>query len=89
MDLKQYDEWKSEYFIFDNAIYRSDAPGNIAYGIAGSLLGIPQDVLLMAAGFAQSVAGTSLDRWQKYYGDDPYDQLCILVGINYEKGRNG
>lgn len=34
-------------------------------------------------------AGTSRESWEEeYYGDDPYDQLCIRVGINYSYERN-
>ena len=83
LDLKQKKEWQSEYFIFDGNVYRSDAPGNIAYGMAGELLGIKTDLLMWAAGYAQKRAGTSLDEWNKYNGDDPYDQLCIEVGRTY------
>ena len=87
LDLKQYPEWKSAYFIFDDNIYRYDAPGNIAYGIAAGFFGIPSDVFLRAAGMAQVIAGTSQDNWSDTYGDDPYDQLCIWVGYDYFMNR--
>ena len=85
LDLKQQPEWQSESFIFWGINVRSDAPGNIAYGMAGTILGIPIDVLHMAAGFAQSQAGTSKPEWQgnPYFGDDPYDFAMIELGWEY------
>ena len=85
LDLKQKAEWQSEYFIFDGMIVRSDAPGNIAYGIAGKTLNIDEQTLLMAAGVAQNAAGTSKSEWKNniFYGDDPSDQLNIKIGFMY------
>ena len=48
MDLKQLPEWKSAYFIFDGHIVREDAPGNIAYGIAGNVMGFSDNTLYYA-----------------------------------------
>ncbi|WP_435947456.1 polymorphic toxin type 44 domain-containing protein [Dryocola sp. BD586] len=50
--------------------------------------GIPPEILLQGAGFAQSRAGTSKDIWGKWYekppyGDDPTDQRNIREGIEY------
>lgn len=89
MDLKQFEEWQSAYFIFDNQIVRYDAPGNIAYGIAGKLLNIDEITLLSAAGFAQMMDGTSKQEWQNsfLYGDDPVDQLNIQIGFRYYEKR--
>lgn len=88
LDLKQLPEWKSAYFIFDGHIVRGDAPGNIAYGIAGKIMGFSDYVLYSAAGFAQQRAGTSRPEWEEtFHGDDPYDQLSIAIGISYVKKR--
>ena len=88
LDLKQV--WHSEYFIFDGHVVRGDAPGNIAYGIAGKLLGISESLLLFGAGFAQQRAGTSDPSWMNdYFGDDPVDQFYIHVGFNYVESRRG
>ncbi|MGP3098611.1 polymorphic toxin type 44 domain-containing protein [Serratia marcescens] len=37
--------------------------GNFNYGATGTAAGIPADILLMGAGFAQSRAGTSRLEW--------------------------
>ncbi len=62
--------------------------GNYNYGATGAALGIPSDVLLRAAGWAQVRAGTSDETWGHYlwdapYGDHPADQAWIQKGINY------
>lgn len=62
--------------------------GNYNYGATGAALGIPSDVLLRAAGWAQVRAGTTDESWGHYlgdapYGDDPADQAWIQKGINY------
>ena len=84
LDLKQKKDWLSNYFIFDGKIVSKDAPGNIAYGIAGKIMGISEDILFQAAGIAQQRAGTSRPEWKtNFYGDDPMDQINITIGINY------
>lgn len=62
--------------------------GNFNYGATGTAAGIPANILLMAAGFAQYRAGTSRPEWRHWYprppyGDDPWDQYWIQQGINY------
>lgn len=62
--------------------------GNFNYGAAGTAAGIPKEILLMGAGWAQSRAGTSKPEWGKWhekppYGDDPTDQRAIQEGIKY------
>lgn len=63
--------------------------GNFNYGATGTVAGIPEDILLMGAGFAQSWAGTSKPaKWGHWYGkppygDDPDDQRAIREGIEY------
>lgn len=62
--------------------------GNFNYGATGYTAGIPAEILLMGAGFAQSRAGTSKPEWgdwhgQSPHGDDPLDQRWIIQGIDY------
>lgn len=62
--------------------------GNFNYGLTGAAAGIPSDVLLRAAGYAQQRAGTSRPEWgdptgSPPYGDDPRDQCFIKKGIDY------
>lgn len=66
--------------------------GNFNYGAVGHAIGIPEAILLRAAGWAQSRAGTSLSGWGVWwnnvpYGDDPMDQTMIRAGIQYAKLR--
>jgi hypothetical protein len=66
--------------------------GNFHYGAVGYAGGIPETVLLRAAGFAQSRAGTHDEKWGDWYssepfGDDPKDQEWIKKGIEYAKNR--
>ena len=62
--------------------------GNFNYGVTGKAAGIPDQVLLRGAGWAQEQAGTSQSNWGHWwgsspYGDDPQDQAQIQAGINY------
>jgi hypothetical protein len=62
--------------------------GNFNYGAAGSALGIPANILLRAAGWAQQNDNTSDPDWggpfgNPPYGDDPRDQKMINDGISY------
>ena len=62
--------------------------GNFNYGAVGTAWGIPQDMLLRGAGYAQEQAGTSTPEWGHWdqgppYGDDPADQQLIMQGIQY------
>lgn len=66
--------------------------GNFNYGATGTAAGIPEQVLLRAAGAAQSVAGTSrvdFGKWwaESPYGDDRMDQIWIKAGIRYAKTK--
>lgn len=66
--------------------------GNFHYGAVGKAMGISEQVLLRAAGWAQSKAGTTLNsfgHWTKDapYGDDPEDQLQIRNGIDFAKRK--
>lgn len=62
--------------------------GNFNYGATGVVAGIPEEILLRGAGWAQSRAGTVEPRWGHWYqeipyGDDPRDQYWIQQGIDY------
>ena len=64
--------------------------GNFHYGAVGHAAGIPDEILLRAAGWAQSRAGTSSPAFGDWYrsapyGDDPDDQAWIRMGIEYAK----
>ena len=64
--------------------------GNFHYGAVGHAAGIPDEVLLRGAGWAQSRAGTTdaaFGNWygSTPYGDDPNDQYWIRAGIDYAK----
>ena len=59
--------------------------GYIAYGMAGAFLGFSDQVLFMTAGIVNALENRVPSSWLNltYYGDDPYDQFCIRVGIDY------
>lgn len=64
--------------------------GNFHYGATGAALGIPEFVLMRAAGWAQKQTPNTNKTWGHYlgsspYGDDPNDQEWIKKGINYHK----
>ncbi|WP_208455069.1 polymorphic toxin type 44 domain-containing protein [Burkholderia latens] len=66
--------------------------GNFHYGAVGRAAGIPEHILLRAAGCAQTLAGTSQLDWRgcrtvQPYGDDPRDQRWIRSGYEYAKTR--
>ncbi|WP_249032654.1 polymorphic toxin type 44 domain-containing protein [Tenebrionicola larvae] len=74
-DYKQFDPYWANF-------------GNFNFGATGTAAGIPANILLMGAGFAQSRAGTSNPLWGNWYdkppyGDDPTDQRFIREGIIY------
>jgi len=67
--------------------------GNFTYGATGTAAGISEQVLLRAAGAAQSIAGTSKEEFGKWWADSPYgddktDQIWIKAGIRYAKTKN-
>ncbi|WP_339455982.1 polymorphic toxin type 44 domain-containing protein [Pseudomonas sp. EA_65y_Pfl1_P120] len=58
------------------------------YGATGTVLGIPEHVLLRAAGVAQTFAKTTKPEFGSWwggdpFGDDPRDQYWIRRGIEY------
>nr|WP_234016592.1 polymorphic toxin type 44 domain-containing protein [Pseudomonas palleroniana] len=66
--------------------------GNFNYRVTGTVLGIPEGVLLRAAGAAQKAAGTSRAEFGDWWGDAPYgddqiDQHWIKEGIEYAKSQ--
>ncbi|NVZ51565.1 bacteriocin [Pseudomonas sp. B6002] len=65
-----------------------EAFGNFNYGATGTVLGIPEHVLLRAAGAAQTFAETTKPEYGSWwggepFGDDPRDQYWIRRGIEY------
>lgn len=74
-DYKQFNPYWAEF-------------GNFNYGATGTAAGIPENILLMAAGSAQLRAKTSDPLWgypwqNPPYSDDPKDQAAIKEGIAY------
>ncbi|MGP5737542.1 polymorphic toxin type 44 domain-containing protein [Pseudomonas aeruginosa] len=66
--------------------------GNFNYGAVGTAAGIPEQILLRAAGAAQGIAGTSKEDFGKWWGDSPYgddriDQVWIKAGVRYAKSK--
>jgi hypothetical protein len=63
--------------------------GNFNFGATGAAAGIPLQILLRGAGWAQQRAGTSTPQWGHWYdlngpfGDDPADQGVISAGHAY------
>lgn len=63
--------------------------GNFSYGATGTAAGIPAEILLRAAGWAQRRAGNSNEKefgigyYRPPFGDDPKDQAWIKAGIDY------
>lgn len=68
--------------------------GNFHYGAVGKALGIPDSMLLRAAGWAHERGGNDNPAfghwwWIAPYGDDPNDQAMIKAGINYYYSSKG
>ncbi|HFH4003038.1 polymorphic toxin type 44 domain-containing protein [Pseudomonas aeruginosa] len=69
-----------------------EAFGNFNYGATGAAAGFSEQILLRAAGAAQTLAGTSDKDFGAWwagtpYGDDPVDQIWIKAGIDYAKSK--
>jgi hypothetical protein len=61
--------------------FNIDVVANIHFGYVGRASGFSADELLVGAGVAQILAGTSdWAYWQSYF-DDPQDQFAIWLGI--------
>lgn len=89
IDLKRRG-WKDYNYLFNGTVYRNDGPGNILYGYMGKVFKINENFLLTAAGivnakdYIKEHSKLPPKEWiTKYYGDDPYDAMCIKVGISY------
>lgn len=87
LDLKNQG-WNDSEYIFNGEVIPGDGPGNILYGYLGKAFGYSDELLLRAAGYAQTQAGTNEPEWGDWfgsepYGDDPRDQKNIKKGINY------
>lgn len=68
--------------------------GNFHYGAVGKALGLPESMLLRAAGWAQGQSGNSSPKFgnwwgQPPHGDDPQDQQMIKEGINFYYSSKG
>lgn len=76
---------------YKNRIAREYADfGNFNYGATGTAAGIPEQILLRAAGWAQSRSGNGKSEDNTWFGsspfgDDPDDQAWIKAGIDYAK----
>ncbi|AVN42348.1 hypothetical protein JEZ51_02055 [Pseudomonas aeruginosa] len=61
-------------------------------GARGAAAGLSEQILLRAAGAAQTLAGTSDKDFGAWwagtpYGDNPVDQIWIKAGIDYAKSK--
>jgi len=66
--------------------------GNFNYGAVGTAFGLPEQVLLRGAGWAQGQSGNDgSGKWwgDAPHGDDPADQDMIKKGIEYAKRGRG
>ncbi|MBF0630108.1 MAG: type IV secretion protein Rhs [Magnetococcales bacterium] len=69
-----------------------EAGGNANYGVTGSALGIPPQILLRGAGWAQERSGNYDPNNGHWWGEHPYgdardDQKNIQKGIDFFYGR--
>lgn len=70
-----------------------EAFGNFNYGAAGIAAGFSENVLLRAAGVAQTQAKTTKVEFGSWwseapFGDDPADQEWIKKGVRYARFRH-
>ena len=80
-DLKQLPEYQGT-FQFNEFVIQAQDIGNINFGYTGKALGLPDSVLLIGAGVAQILAGTSNFSFiMASNGDDLRDQIYIMYGI--------
>ncbi len=87
-DLKQFPEYQGT-FTFNGIIIQGQDIGNINFGYTGKALGLPDSILLMGAGVAQIIAGTSsFSSIMASNGDDLRDQVFIIYGIRLYKEEN-
>jgi hypothetical protein len=89
MDYKQQGQSLDDFGGWHSSPYQDF--GNFNFGVTGAAAGIPSQVLLRGAGWAQQQAKTSNPvfghwyDWNPPYGDDPADQAMIKAGIAYYK----
>lgn len=74
-------DYKRKNIIYENF-------GNFHYGIVGTAQGIPEFILLRAAGIGQNMDHTTNSKWdsplwKSPYGDDPKEQYWIKKGVKY------
>lgn len=87
-DLKQNPEYQGT-FQFNDLVIQGQDIGNINFGYTGKALGFPDSVLLVGAGVAQIMAGTSNFSFvMASNGDDLRDQMYIMYGIMLYKEDN-
>ena len=87
-DLKQNPEYQGT-FQFNDFVIQGQDIGNINFGYTGKALGLPDSVLLVGAGVAQIMAGTSNFSFiMTSNGDDLRDQMYIMYGIMLYKEDN-
>lgn len=87
-DLKQNPEYQGT-FQFNNLVIQGQDIGNINFGYTGKALCLPDSVLLVGAGVAQIMAGTSNFSFvMASNGDDLRDQMYIMYGIMLYKEDN-
>lgn len=80
-DLKQKEEYQGT-FSLNGCVVQGQDLGNINFGYTGRALGIPTPVLLIGAGVAQILAGTTTTTFVlASNGDDFRDQLFIIYGV--------
>jgi len=77
----ELDERELERIELGGTEYRSDVLANVHFGYVGRASGFSSEELLMGAGVAQVLSGTS--DWSYFWScfDDPADQAAISVGI--------
>jgi hypothetical protein len=67
---------------------------NLNYGATGRAAGMPAEVLLRSAGWAQEASGLTRPEWGHWwdaspYGDDPQGSSKIREGIDYYETKYG
>ena len=79
--MKQKEEYQGT-FSLNGCVVQGQDLGNINFGYTGRALGIPTPVLLIGAGVAQILAGTTTTTFVlASNGDDFRDQLFIIYGV--------
>ncbi|MFC0212338.1 RHS repeat-associated core domain-containing protein [Paenibacillus chartarius] len=82
VDVKNSVFKHSNYYTFENEMYRRDDLGNIYFGYAGKVFGYSDTFLKAGAGVYQIYSGTSQVSYYSSWFDDPRDQAMIQLGIS-------